>query len=162
MSICTPVITQLSDLHQTVHPDFGMYTVQLNPSNAPPKRHQVRLRSRYFENGQAQPSCKSTAKRAAAGLACQDHVNISLSSDCQRVITAREVLVSGSAGCIDRYYQRSLNRINNPDTGSHPDIRTRRTDVDPCSGRYPRWRAGVNARYTKTGRQIRPGHPLRE
>ncbi|MCB0674958.1 MAG: HYR domain-containing protein, partial [Saprospiraceae bacterium] len=102
MSICTPVITQLSGPASDSILDFGMYTVQFEASNAPTKKDTCSFTITVLENGQAQP-LQSTAKRAAAGLACQDHVNISLSSDCQRVITAREVLVSGSAGCIDRY-----------------------------------------------------------
>ncbi|MCB9319003.1 MAG: HYR domain-containing protein [Lewinellaceae bacterium] len=102
MSNCTPVITQLSGPASDSMLYIGMYTVQFEASNGPTKKATCSFTITVLENGQSQP-LQSTAKRAAAGLACQDHVNISLSSDCQRVITARDVLVTGSAGCIDRY-----------------------------------------------------------
>ncbi|MCB0602964.1 MAG: hypothetical protein KDC28_17120, partial [Saprospiraceae bacterium] len=102
MSNCTPVITQLSGPASDSILDFGMYTVQFEASNGPTKNDTCSFTITVLENGQSQP-LQSTAKRAAAGLACHDHVNISLSSDCMREITARDVLVTGSAGCIDRY-----------------------------------------------------------
>ncbi|MCB9269369.1 MAG: HYR domain-containing protein [Lewinellaceae bacterium] len=102
MSNCTPVITQLSGPASDSLLAFGMYTVQFEASNGPMLKDTCSFTITVLENGQSEP-LQATAKRAAAGLSCQDHVNISLSSDCQRVITARDVLVTGSAGCIDRY-----------------------------------------------------------
>ncbi|MCB0655762.1 MAG: PKD domain-containing protein, partial [Saprospiraceae bacterium] len=55
-----------------------------------------------IENGVAN-SLQTSGKRAAAGLACQDRVNISLGQNCTRVVTAQDVLIENEAGCIDRY-----------------------------------------------------------
>ncbi|MCB0657769.1 MAG: HYR domain-containing protein, partial [Saprospiraceae bacterium] len=85
ISNCTPMITQLEGPASDSLLDFGVYTVSFEASNAPTLRDTCSFTITVLENGQAQP-LQSTAKRAAAGLACHDHVNISLSSDCMREI----------------------------------------------------------------------------
>ncbi len=55
-----------------------------------------------LENGQPNPLTQHIL-RSSAGLVCQDKVHVSLGADCQRLITARDLLPFQSAGCIDRY-----------------------------------------------------------
>ncbi|MCB0600489.1 MAG: HYR domain-containing protein, partial [Saprospiraceae bacterium] len=101
-SDCMFNLTQIEGLTSGSPFPIGTTVNTFVASTGPLKNDTCSFSITVLENGQSQ-SLQSTAKRAAAGLACQDHVNISLSSDCQRVITARDVLLTGSAGCIDRY-----------------------------------------------------------
>ncbi|MCB0674850.1 MAG: HYR domain-containing protein, partial [Saprospiraceae bacterium] len=101
-SICSPLIDQITGLTPGSPFQIGQTLVTYVARNSPSQQDTCSFTVTILENGQGQ-NLQSTAKRAAAGLACHDHVNISLSSDCMREITARDVLVSGSAGCIDRY-----------------------------------------------------------
>ncbi|HRV87449.1 MAG TPA: HYR domain-containing protein, partial [Saprospiraceae bacterium] len=101
-SDCIPTITRIAGPASGSLLDLGTSVVTFVASNPPANNDTCSFTITVLENGQGQP-LQSTAKRAAAGLACHDHVNISLGSDCLRTITARDVLVNGSAGCIDRY-----------------------------------------------------------
>ncbi|MCB0602175.1 MAG: HYR domain-containing protein, partial [Saprospiraceae bacterium] len=76
VSNCIPIVTRIAGPASDSLLDIGTYLVTYTASNAPTKNDTCSFTITVLENGQAQP-LQSTAKRAAAGLACQDHVNIS-------------------------------------------------------------------------------------
>ncbi len=102
ISNCIPIITQISGLPSGSVFPFGTTENTYVATNGPGKSDTCSFTVTVLENGQPNPLTQHIL-RSSAGLVCQDKVHVSLGADCQRLITARDLLPLQSAGCIDRY-----------------------------------------------------------